>query len=227
MTQNAALLAPASIEVALDHYLVQTTGRFDRAAASLVLAEPVTRDVDLAGRTLDRLLETLAGLAIGSLAGAVIAGVRRGFGRDARARVDAAIARTIGGIAPPAVQLHALDDAPVRSLAAELQQRLRRRILFAARDARVMLVATAEAVGEPHALRRVLALLADDVVIAERFGGLVTAGWQCATAVIEGRAQEATAAVWRQWAQRISNVREQVPPTRMELAAAGFIAQIG
>lgn len=227
MTQNAALLAPISIEIDLDHYLVQTAGRFDHTAASLLLAEPVTRDVDLAGRTLDRLLETLAGLAIGSLLGAVIAGVRRGFGHEARSRVDVAVTRTIGRIAPPAVQLHALDDAPVRSLATELQQRLRRRILFAARDARVMLVAIAEAVGEPHAMRRILAILADDVLIAERFGGLVTAGWQCATAVIEGRAQEATAAVWRQWAQRISNVRELVPPTRMELAAAGFIAQIG
>jgi len=227
MTQNAALHAPPSIDAAVDHYLSQTAGRFDRTVASLSLAEPITRDVDLAGRTLDRLLETLAGLAIGTLAGAVIAGVRRGFGSDVRARVDLAVGRTIGKIAPPALQLHALDDAPVRSLATELQQRLRRRILLAARDARVMVAAIGAAVDEPHAIRRVLAILADDVVVAERYGRLVTAGWECATAVIKGRAQEATAAVWRQWAQRINNVRELVPPTRMELAAAGFIAQIG
>jgi len=227
MTHSAALLAPLSIDAALDHYLTQTTARFDRAVASLSLPEPTTRDLDLAGRTLDRLLETLAGLAIGSLAGAVIAGVRRGFGSDVRARVDLAVARTIGTITPPALQLHALDDAPVRSLAIELQQRVRRRILFAARDARVMVAATCAAVDEPHAMRRLLVLLADDVVIAERFGRLVLAGWACATAVIEGRAQEATAAVWRQWAQRINNVRELVPPTRTELAAAGFIVQIG
>jgi len=225
--QTATVLAPLSIDHAIDRYLISTTGRFDRVVAELVLVEPTTCDIDLAGRTLDRMIETVAGLAIGSLVGAVIAGVRRGFDAEVRARVELAVARTIGKIAPPALQLHGLDVAPVRSLALEVQQRVRRRISVAARDARVLLTAIAAAVDEPRVFVRLVGLLADDVVISERYGELVAAGWQCAVAVIERRAAEATATVWRQWAQRINGVRELVPPTRRELAAAGFILQIG
>jgi len=96
MTQTATVLAPLSIDHAIDRYLISTTGRLDRVVAELVLAEPTTCEIDLAGRTLDRLVETVAGLAIGSLVGAVLAGIRRGFGAEVRARVERAVARTIG-----------------------------------------------------------------------------------------------------------------------------------
>src|SRR5688500_11472940 len=96
-----AQVAVTSPDRAIDVYLSAISERFDRAVADLDLAEPTARNLDLAGRTIDRLIETLAGLAIGSVVGAVIAGVRRSFGAEVRARVEGAAARAIGSPAIP------------------------------------------------------------------------------------------------------------------------------
>jgi hypothetical protein len=225
MTQTARVPAPTR---AIDLYLSATTSRIDRAVADLVLAEPTARDLDLAARTIDRLIETLAGLAIGSVVGAALAGVRRSFGAEVRGKVDRAAARAINSIGSPEISpLHGIDAAPVRSLAIEVQQRLRRRNAFTVRDTRVLLLAIGAAIDERPVFDRVLGVIADDPTIAERYAVLVAAGWQCATAVIEGRVVEASAAVWGQWAARIGGRAPAKEPTQEQLVAAGFVMRIG
>lgn len=225
MTQTARLPAPSS---AIDHYLSATSARIDRAVADLVLAEPTAPDLDLAARTIDRLIETLAGLAIGSVVGAVLAGVRRSFGPDVRKQVERVAARAINSIGSPEISpLHGLDAAPVRSLAIEVQQRLRRRNALTVRDTRVLLVAISAAIHEGHVFDRILGVIAEDATIAERYAALVAAGWECATAVIEARVVEASAAVWGLWAARIGGRPPTQEPTQEQLAAAGFVMRIG
>ena len=225
MIQTARLPAPSS---AIDHYLSATSARIDRAVAELVLAEPTARDLDLAARTIDRLIETLAGLAIGSVVGAVLAGVRRSFGAEVRAKVERAAARAINTIGSPEISpLHGIDAAPVRSLAIEVQQRLRRRNALTVHDTRVLLLAIGAAIDERHVFDRVLGVIADDPTIAEGYAAQVAAGWVAAGAVIESRVVEASAAVWAQWAERLVGRRAAAEPTQNELAAAGFVMRIG
>lgn len=228
MTQLAQLSAP--VRSPIDHYLMATAGRLDRAVADLFLTEPVTCDVDLAARTIDRLIETLAGLAIGSVVGAVLAGVRRSFGAEVIARVERAAARAIGAIGSPEISpLHGLDAAPVRSLAIETQQRLRRRNALSARDTRAMVGAIAGAfeASERRVFDHMLGVIAGDSTVGDRYTELVASGWVAATAVIEGRVVEASAAVWSQWAARIAGRRAAPEPTQQQLAAAGFVMRIG
>lgn len=229
MTQRA-LFPVITPDRACDLYLSAISTRLDRAVADLVLAEPTARDLHLACRTIDRLIETLAGLAIGSVVGAVLFGVRRSFGAEVSGRAERAAAHAIGAIGSPAVSpLHGLDAAPVRSLAIETLQRLRRRNALAVRDARVLLIAITDAVDvtERGAFDRMLAVIADDATIPDRYTIQVTAGWQAATAIIESRVVEASAAVWGQWAARLSGRKAAPVPTPDELAAAGFVMRIG
>ncbi len=226
MTQLARRPARSSI----DDYLTATSSHLDRAVTSLVLIEPVTYNVDLAARTIDRLIETLAGLAIGNVVGAVVGGVRRSFGADVIARVERAASNSIGAIGSPEISPpHGLDAAAVRSLALETQQRLRRRNAFSARDVRVMIDAIASAfdASERRVFEHMLGVIADDPTLAERYTGLVASGWVAATAVIEGRVVEASAKVWSEWASRIGGRRAASVPTQQQLAAAGFVMQIG
>ncbi len=226
MTQPARLSTPATSPI--DRYVVNTLDQLDRAIADLVLTAPITRDVDLAARTIDRLIETLAGLAIGSVVGAVLAGVRRTFDREVRARVERATAHSIRDLGSPAIApLHGLDAALVRSLGFESRQRLRRRNALAGSDVRRVIGAIATVIDERHAFERMLGVIAVDSTLAYRYTELAVEGWSAATAVIEGRIGEASAAVWGQWAARMAGRRTEELPTQQQLAAAGFVMRIG
>jgi len=141
-----------------------------------------------------------------------------------------AAARAIGAISSPEVSpLHGIDAAPVRSHAIETQQRLRRRNALCTRDVRMMIDAIAAALdaSERRVFDHMLGVIADDPTVGDRYTELVASGWIAATAVIEGRVVEASAAVWSQWAARISGRRAAPVPTQQQLAAAGFVMRIG
>ncbi len=195
-------LAPPPIDL----YVSCTTSRLDRAVADLTLSEPAVHDPVSAARVLECLLETLAGLAIGSTVGAVIAGVRRTFGVESATRTD---------IRPPARDVRYLDDpGPFRSITGALKQRLRQRIALGERDVRALTAAIEGqiAAGDRRAFARMLSLLAEDELVAERYAHQVRAGWRCAHAAIDGRTVPAVTAMWQHWARRFAGERHVVVP---------------
>ena len=184
---------------AIDHYVTSTLARLDRTIGDLELATPRVRDRDEALAVTDRLVETLVGLAIGSVVGAVIVGVRRTFGIEAVVRrlpTPRRIDEDGGG----------------------LQRRLRGRVAIAGRDVRAMLIAIEQQLAEADrgAFARMVRLLAEDELVAERFAHQLRAGWRCASAAIEGRTIPAVDRLWQRWAQRLAGER---PVVAAKLAA--------
>lgn len=233
MTQSVARIASISLDQTIDHFLSTSFAQLDRVVATATLPEPDTRDPDLALRILDPLLEALAGLAIGSVLGAAIAGVRRSFGTSIRTRVDRSVARVVGSIAPPAnPPLYLVDPAPHQAFGRELHQRLRGRIAIAPRDGRIVLAAIAREIedaepGELRTFERMLALLADDPIVADRYAVQLATGWRCYTAIVTGKPVVGADAMWARWTSRLLGERVVTEPTATQLAAAGFIARIG
>lgn len=236
MMQLAHATPPAPLATAIDDYLATSCGGLDRAVVVAELPAVKVRDPERAARTIDQLCETLAGLAIGTVIGAVAAGVRRGFGPELGARVTSAIGRAAEGLTRQApARVFALDDAPVRSFADEVKRRVRRRIALAPGHARPMLDAAAQEIttreaSELRAFVRMLALTAEDPVLAERYAAQLAAGWRCARAVIEGSppAMDLDGA-WPQWLRRARGLRAEAPAplTSAQLAEHGFVMRIG
>lgn len=195
-------LAPAPIDL----YVSSTLLRLDRAVADLTLSEPTIHEPASAARVLECLLETLAGLAIGSAVGAVIAGVRRTFGVEITTRTD---------LRPPARDVRYLDEpGPLRSVTGALKLRLRQRIALGARDVAVLTagIEAQIAAADRRAFARMLSVLAGDELVAERYAHQVRAGWRCAHAAIDGRTVPAVTAMWQHWARRFAGERRVVVP---------------
>ena len=181
--------------LAIDHYVASNLARLDRTIGGLELATPRIRDRDEAERVIERLVETLVGLAIGSVIGAVIVGVRRTFGIDA-------VVRCLPG------------PRRVDADGGGLQRRLRGRLAVAGRDVRAMLITIEQQIAEVDrgAFARMVRLLAEDELVAERFGHQLRAGWRCASAAIERRTIPAVDTLWQRWVKRLDSERPAVPP---------------
>ena len=228
-----ALPAPA-LPAAIDRYLAGCATQLDRTIAAAALGEPSHRDPDRAARLLEPLLETLAGLALGQVIGLAAAGVRRTFGAAVHARVEVAIAHALGAVAPPAPPLFALDAAPCRSFATELGHRLRRRVALVPREAGAALHAIATALGDDDpqlaVLGRLLGVLTEDPLLADRYAAQLATGWRTYVALVEGtpRARTAPSApIWDRWARQLTGERAPIMASQAEVVAAGFIVRIG
>jgi hypothetical protein len=200
-------------------YVIATLGGLDRAVAEAVLAEAKVRDEARAAHVIACALETLAGLAIGSVAGAVADAVRRTFGVTPVVTASSA---------PPQRAPYWLEEERTTANVAGLKHGLRRRIALGHRDAIAMIAQIEEQVttGERAAFARMLGLLARAELVAERFAPQVHAGWRCVVAAIDGRTIPAIDPLWQRWAQRLRGDRPAVTPTSADLAAAGVIMQI-
>jgi len=183
----------------IDAYVVATLASLDRAIAELALPEARVEDRRCASQVIERLLETLVGLAIGSSVGAVITGARRTTGAQVGARIPlvAPVPRASGWFD---------DEGPARTPAAELKLRLRGRVARCGRDVHAMLAGIEREIApeDRAAFARMLGLLAGDELTAERFARQVRSGWRCAAAAIEQRSVPAVEPLWQQWAVRIS-----------------------
>ncbi|HVK86513.1 MAG TPA: hypothetical protein VM513_20485 [Kofleriaceae bacterium] len=221
---------PGPVEATIERYVTASCARLDRLLADVELAEPVVREADLAVKALEPLLETLTGLAIGRLIGAVMHGVRRTFEPAVTARVQAAMAGALRTVAPfAAPTLFALDGSPCRAFSHELRQRLRRRIALVPREVRLVLAAMARALvtDELAPFARMLALLAEDPTLDDRFAPQIAIAWCCYAAVVEGAAFNPADATWARWLRMMRGEAEPVlAPTRAQLAAAGVIVRI-
>lgn len=235
-----------TVATAIDAYLAAALGQLDRVVATAALIEPRTTEPEAAARTLDTVVETMAGLALGHVIGAVAAQLRSTL-PALTPTIERAIhqaTRALGPGSAPAL-MTVDDDGPAHGFAAVLRQRVRRRLLLAPRALRPVLAAIAAAIethaaGEERALVRVLALLADDPLITERFTAAVRTGWGCFLAHVEGAPPPTGAPVWEAWARRAGAARgpRRAPtgstgstapaerPGAAALAARGVIVQI-
>jgi hypothetical protein len=234
LASSDADAAAAAVAVAIDRYLAGACAGLDRVLAGVTLLEPPRRDPVVAARMVARLVETLAGLALGGLVGPVLAAIRRGFGAAIVAEVEAALRDRLGAIVPPAPAMFGLDDGPVRSVAVEARQTLRRRMAHARAGARALLGEVAGTIaphgaGELRVAARTIALVADEPLVAERYAVQVAEGWACALAAIRGEpAKPSDEPLWRHWQRRVRGLAEAAAPlTRADLAAQGYVMQIG
>ncbi len=242
-----ARAAVRTVAAAIDAYLAAALGQLDRVIAAVALVEPRTTEAEAAARTLGTVVETLTGLALGQVIGAVAAQLRTTLPALTPV-IERAIhqaTRALGPSTAPAL-ISVDDEGPARGFAAVLGQRVRRRLLLAPSELRPVLAAIAAAIethaaGEERALVRVLALLADDPLITERFTATVRTGWTLLPRRRRGHPPPTGAPVWDAWARRAGAARgprrapagttaERRPdaaPGAAALAARGVIVQIG
>jgi hypothetical protein len=227
----ARILSPDVVDASIERYVAESCRRIDRLLVAAELAEPIVKDADRAVNAIEPLIETLTGLAIGRVIGAVMHGVRRTFEPAVAVRVQVAMHDALRTVAAPELPaLFALDNSPCRAFGHEVRQRLRRRIGLATRDARAVIAAMSRAFApdELAPFTRMLALLAEDPMLGDRFAPQIALAWRCYVAVVEGTACDPGEAMWARWLRKVRGEAEPVPaPTRTQLAAAGVIARIG
>ncbi len=221
-----------ALDASIERYLAAATASLDRVMARAAQSEPRVKDIDKAATLIDRLIETTVGLALGRMVSAVAAGVAASFDRRvvrAVERVLADAARTLGP--PPPPPMISLDGV-ARDFGSELRTEVRRRLALAPRELRPVMAAIVAAVrahapDELHVLQRVVDLLGDDPVAADRFARAVGEGWRCFCLLVAKKPVETTMAPWDRWVARIQGVQPVVTPAQAELVAAGFINRIG
>lgn len=235
----ATLLANASASITSDStvasisaYLASAISRIDRVIGHTALVEP-NGDLDRAARAMSPLVETLAGLAIGTIVGGVARAVRRSHGPQVTATIAAMLATQVATYRPrPIPALAILDESPSRSFREELAKRLRARIVMVAGDARGLLMSIAQIVvtsGPDQALdfEHVLATCTADQLIDEKYARDLQRGWDAWTAVVSSVAACDQTPLWRLWSQRVRGERDVLTPSTAEVVAAGFIARVG
>lgn len=221
-----------ALAASIDRYLTSASASLDRVVARAAQSERRVKDVDKAAKLIDRLVETIVGLALGRMIAAVTTGVAASFDRrvvTAVERVLAETARTLGPPPPPAmISL----EGVARDFGSELRDEVRRRLALAPRELRPVMGAIVAAVrahapDELFALQRLIDLLVDDPLPADRFAKAVAEGWRCFSLLVANKPVETTMAPWDRWVARIQGAQPVVTPAQAELVAAGFINRIG
>ncbi|MFN0247253.1 MAG: hypothetical protein ACKV2T_10230 [Kofleriaceae bacterium] len=217
---------------AIRRYLASAISRIDRVIGAAALVHP-KGDFDRAARAMSPLVETLAGLAIGTIVGGVAQAVRRSHGPQVTAKIAAMLAAQVASYEPhPIPAIAILDESPARSFRDELAKRLRARIAMLAGDARGMLVSIAQIVvasGPDRALdfERVLGTCAVDSILDEKYARDLQRGWDAWDAVVGNTTAREQTPLWRLWSQRVRGERHVLTPSAAEVVVAGFIARIG
>jgi hypothetical protein len=198
-------------------YLAAAHGRFDRVIADATLREPRIKHFDRAVQLVDRLIETTLGLAIGRMIGAVVHGMRASFGYEVARRID----RILGGATIEAPQNAVLDLAP-QCFGDVFRGDVRRRLLLAPRTVRPVAEAIAAVANEQVVVERVLELLAEDPLPAERFAGEVAEGWRVFASVAGDQQATTQMPLWIEWLARVAGPRAVVTAL-----PEGYINRIG
>ena len=216
-----AALRIASESSAFYRYLASAHGRFDRVIASATLREPRIKSFDTAIQLVDRLIETTLGLAIGRMIGAVASGMRASFDRGVAKEVEQVLAH----IEIESPQNVALDIAP-QTFGDAFRSEVRRRLMLAPRTIRPVVEALVQVTNEQVVTERMLELLAEDPVPADRFALEVAEGWRVFASLAANGHPTTSMPVWAEWMQRLVRRRPVVTETQLDLAAAGYIARI-
>ncbi|MDB4958993.1 MAG: hypothetical protein JWO36_6562 [Myxococcales bacterium] len=218
-------------------YVDAVSTTFERALADAIrsLREPRVADVSRALKLLDGLVETLTGLAVGSVAGKLLDGARAWFGAEISRRIAIDLARTSFNARPTpsviAVPVRYLPAGDDRVLVDELGTRLHLRLSRARAELhQIIALATAKiealAPDRTHAIDVMIDLPRREAGLGERLADEIRAGWARYIAMLTGMSQPAaetarSAELWRQWVERASGKRPAL--TRSVPESAGYI----
>ncbi|HEU0031379.1 MAG TPA: hypothetical protein VFQ53_12150 [Kofleriaceae bacterium] len=221
------------IDGALERFVATSFRQLDRRVRVTLatLVEPRVSDPARALQRLQRLVETLTGLAIGGTLGALATAIRRGFDATTTAAVDRELAAIAHHLAPACLPLAGstmpfLADADRRPLVDELGQRLHRRLGHASRETTELATRLVAAI-DTVPLVRCLDRLADDPLPADRFADHLTRGWAALSALVAGTPWHDDGRPWQAWMRRARGEREAQTTTQAALVAAGYINRIG
>lgn len=208
-----------ALDAAVEAYLSHTATRLVRVVEGALAGfeEPPPAAPDHALRMLAPLVETLAGFALGRLAGALATGVRRWFGDDVARALHAELGALAPWSRPEPARAHYLADAAARPLVDELAQRLHPRALRIAGELRAAALATRAIVeqrapGRERTLATVFALLRADELAFERIAEELAAGWAQYRALLAGAPAPDASPMWTAWARRVRHERPAVTP---------------
>jgi hypothetical protein len=241
---------PRELELAMERYVETVLEPARRAALAHVHTLPEPRapeDATFALRTLARLVEALAGFAVGAAIAPILQRLRRTAGADARREIHRALQPMLAptgpdGSAPSEASAGAsltaprppfLADAEQRPLVDQLGRALCARLAFAERDAchllRPLLAsaagARADATGHAIALAAVRAALSEAPWLAERFAAAISAAWRDTAALLHRTPP--TDGPWAAFCRRAANLPEPaLALTQADLVAAGFVLRI-
>jgi hypothetical protein len=216
-----------ALDAAIEAYLSHTASRLvrvlDHALAGFEEPSPHVAP-DRALRLVAPLVETLAGFALGRLAGALATGVRRWFGDDVARAVHAELGALAPRGRPEPLRTRYLADAAARPLVDELAQRLHPRVLRISGELRAAASATRAIVeqrapGRQRTLATVFDLLRADELALERIAEELAAGWAQYRALLAGAPAPAGSPMWIAWARRARG--------HAAAAAPRYIAVIG
>jgi hypothetical protein len=230
LAHASSTVTSSSTAASISAYLASAISRIDRVIGSAPLVEP-KGDPDRAARSMSPLVETLAGIAIGTIVGGVAQAVRRSHGPHVTAKIAAMLATQVATYEPrPIPALAILDESPSRWFREELAKRLRARISMLAGDVRAMLMSIAQIVvtsGPDEAIDFERVLANADSLIDEKYARDLQRGWDAWTAVVASTTVREQTPLWRLWSQRVRGERHVLTPSAAEVVAAGFIARIG
>lgn len=238
-----ASLAPApapyrAVDAAIAAYAARTTRSLERGAVDAVaaLVEPRAVDPTFALRTLERLVETLAGFMLGHVVRQLATATRRWYG-------DAIAREVLGALRSELSPFDAVDDTTTasgcgttstraRPLAAELGARLHVRICQMPRRIAGVMTAIRSTLERTTSDARVaelgvvLGLLERDEPVGEPLAREVAAGWQHFGDILAGTPRPTTSPMWAAWSRRVRG--EPEPSPRPAAARArGIIMVVG
>ena len=194
------------------------------------LVEPRLGDLQKAIRILDRLVETIAGFAIGTIAGEVFGGVRTWFGEETLLELR----RQLGSAWPAscaqsgALETPYLEDAAERPFVDELARKLHVRFCRMSEDVQALLAAVDSLCeSRRHRVGVMFDLLAKEENVEKRVQAELMFGWSMCIAAVTGHPlptrQERTArsqALWLAWEHQLCGTPVL---TRAEPEQAGYI----
>jgi hypothetical protein len=200
-----------------DAYASSIATTFERVLADDVptLHEPSADNPQRALQIVGLVAETIAGLAVGIVAGELERATRTWFDASTAAELRGLFDASIGGrVARPVSSRRFLPDADLRPIVDELGIRLRPRLRYVAAD-------LAYAIERAYVRLRtpaMFAVLAEHSLLDERLRVELATGWACACAAIEGRplptiqGSARSRALWQAWS-RLAGLERSVPDT--------------
>jgi hypothetical protein len=191
--------------------LIERTLARSLAAAIAPLGEPKARAPERALRLVEPLVETIAGIAIGTIVNGLAGAARRAYGEGAARDVLVALKPLVAAAGAAPAHGRYLRDAAARPLIDDFAARLHAtftRIPLAA------IVAAARAAAVRHAIDRAPAFsIALDAVgrddrLAHRLGDEIARGWAAYRAVIAGEPASTMSPLWIAWCRALRGEAE-------------------